>query len=147
MEPAGPAFPYLLCRHLGDTNPNMKRTILSLLCLASLTFSVFADDNATPAANNTARNERDRSGETKTPFDQSNSSAETDMTAAIRRAVMKDDSLSMAAKNVKIIVADGVVTLRGPVKTAAEKAAIEKHAMSAAGKAKIENQIEVEAAK
>ncbi len=125
----------------------MKRTTLSLLCLASLTFSVFAEDNSTPAANNSGRNERDRSGETKTPFDQSNSSADTDLTAEIRRAVMKDDSLSMAAKNVKIIFADGVVTLRGPVKTAAEKAAIEKHAKSVGGHAKIENQIEVEATK
>ncbi len=125
----------------------MKRTTLSLICLVGLTFSVFAEDNATPAANNSGRNERDRSGETKTPFDQSNSSADTDMTAAIRRAVMQDDSLSMEAKNVKIIAADGVVTLRGPVKTAAEKAAIEKHAKSAGGQAKIENQIEVEAAK
>lgn len=127
-------------------NPNMKRTTLSLLCLASLTFSVFAEDNTTPAADNSGRNERDRSGETKTPIDQSNSAADTEMTAAIRRAVMQDDSLSMSAKNVKIITADGVVTLRGPVKTAAEKAAIEKHAQSI-GNAKIENQIEVEAAK
>ena len=124
----------------------MKRTTLSLLCLASLTFSVFAEDNTTPAADNSGRNERDRSGETKTPIDQSNSAADTEMTAAIRRAVMQDDSLSMSAKNVKIITADGVVTLRGPVKTAAEKAAIEKHAQSI-GNAKIENQIEVEAAK
>lgn len=69
------------------------------------------------------------------------------MTAAIRRAVVGDDSLSMTAKNVKIITADGVVTLRGPVKTAAEKAAIAKHAKAAAGEAKIVNQIEVEAAK
>ena len=69
------------------------------------------------------------------------------MTAAIRRAVMQDDSLSMEAKNVKIIAADGVVTLRGPVKTAAERAAIEKHAKSVGGQAKIENQIEVEADK
>ena len=53
----------------------------------------------------------------------------------------------MTAKNVKIITAGGVVTLRGPVKTAAEKAAIEKHAMAAASHAKIDNQIEVEAAK
>lgn len=125
----------------------MKRTILSLLCLASLTFSVFAEDNAAPAANNSGRNERDRSGETKTPIDQSNSSADIKMTAAIRRAVMSDDSLSMSAKNVKIITADGVVTLRGPVKTAAEKAAIEKHAMASASDARIDNQIEVETTK
>jgi len=126
----------------------MKRITLSILCLSALAVSAFAEDNSTPAANNSGRNERDRSGDTKTSGDQSNSSADIKMTAAIRRAVMGDDSLSMAAKNVKIITADGVVTLRGPVKTAAEKAAIEKHAMAAAGgQAKVENQIEIEAAK
>ena len=126
----------------------MKRITLSILCLSALAVSAFAEDNSTPAANNSGRNERDRSGDTKTSGDQSNSSADIKMTEAIRRAVMGDDSLSMTAKNVKIITADGVVTLRGPVKTAAEKAAIAKHAMAVAGDhAKIENQIEVEAAK
>lgn len=126
----------------------MKRITLSILCLSALAVSAFAQDNSTPAADNSGRNERDRSGETKTSGDQSNNSADIDMTAKIRRAVMKDDSLSMTAKNVKIITADGVVTLRGPVKTAAEKAAIEKHAMAVAGSnVKVENMIEIEAAK
>ncbi len=125
----------------------MKRITLSILCLSALAVSAFAEDNSTPDANNSGRNERDRSSDTKTSGDQSNDSADIKMTAAIRRAVMGDDSLSMTAKNVKIITADGAVTLRGPVKTAAEKAAIEKHAMAAAGHAKIDNQIEVEAVK
>jgi osmotically-inducible protein OsmY len=128
----------------------MKRTILSLLGVATLAFPVLAADNdkATPApADNSARNERDRSGETKTSGDQSNDSADVQTTAAIRREVMKDDSLSMTAKNVKIITANGVVTLRGPVQTAAEKAAIAKHAKAAGGKAKIVDQLEVKAAK
>lgn len=125
----------------------MKKLILSLLCLSTLGFSAYAQDNSTPAANNSGRNERDRSGDTKTPMDQSNSSADTKMTAAIRRAVVKDDSLSLTAKNVKIITENGMVTLRGPVKSAAEKMAIEKHAMATASGMKIENQIEVEPAK
>ena len=58
---------------------------------------------------------------------------------------MKDDSLSMTAKNVKIITADGVVTLRGPVKTAAEKATIAKLAEANAGSAKVMDQLEVKA--
>ncbi|MEO5754644.1 MAG: BON domain-containing protein [Chthoniobacterales bacterium] len=126
----------------------MKRTFLSILCLSALTLSVVAEDDsaATPTpADNSGRNTRDRSGETKTSGDQSNSSADVDITAAIRRAVMGDDSLSMTAKNVKIITADGVVTLRGPVQTAAEKATIAKLAESNAGGAKIMNQLEVKA--
>ena len=83
----------------------------------------------------------------KTSGNQSNSKEDTKTTADIRRAVMKDKSLTMTAKNVKIITADGVVTLRGPVKTDAEKDAIAKLAMSAANGNKVDNQLEVKASK
>ena len=43
------------------------------------------------------------------------------LTRKIRRAVVKNFSLSMMAHNVKIISAHGNVTLRGPVKTEHEK--------------------------
>lgn len=130
-------------------NSIMKRITLSILCLSALTFSVLAADKpeASPAADNTGKNDRDRSGETKTSGDQSNSPEDIKMTAAIRRAVVADDSLGMMAKNVKIITADGMVTLRGPVNTAAEKMTIEKLAKGEAGKAKIANQLEVKASK
>lgn len=111
--------------------------------------SAFAADTtkASPTpADNTARNQRDRSGETKTSGDQSESPEDIKITAAIRRAVVGDGSLSMTAKNVKIITANKVVTLRGPVNTAAEKATIAKLAQKNAGQAKIENQLEVKAA-
>ncbi len=122
----------------------MKHITLSILCLSALSISAFAEDNATPAAaDNTARNTRDRQSETKTSFDQSNDKKDVDITAAIRRAVMHEDNLSMTAKNVKIITENGVVTLRGPVQTAAEKAMIAKLAQSAAGQAKIVDQLEV----
>lgn len=121
----------------------MKRITLSLLCLSVLSCSVFAQDQSAPAADNSARNERDRSGETKTSFDQSNTKADIEITAAIRRAMMQESSLSMTAKNVKVITENGVVTLRGPVQSAAEKAKIAELAKSAAGQAKIENQLEV----
>lgn len=128
----------------------MKRITLSFLFLAALTLSAVAADKPTStpaAADNTAKNERDRSGDSKTSGDQSNSPEDVKVTAAIRRAVVADGSLSMTAKNVKIITANGVVTLRGPVNTAAEKTKIAKLAKANAGKAKIENQLEVKAAK
>ena len=121
----------------------MKKITLTLVCLAAITMSVVAQEQ--PAADNSAKNQRDRSGETMTSGDQSNSSEDTKLTAAIRRAVVADKSLSMTAKNVKIIASNGVVTLRGPVKTDAEKATVEKLAQSAAGGAKIDNQLEVKA--
>jgi hyperosmotically inducible protein len=106
-----------------------------------------AQDNSSPAADNSGRNERDRSGETKTSGDQSNSSADIKTTAAIRRAIVHDGSLSMMAKNVKIITENGVVTLRGPVKNETEKAKIAELARTHAGNAKVEDQLEVKASK
>ena len=105
-----------------------------------------AADEKKPNADNTGKNERDRSGETKTPGDQSNTPEDLKITQAIRQAVVKDESLTMTAKNVKIITAGGQVTLRGPVNSAEEKMKIEKLAKTAAGEAKVDNQLEVKAA-
>ena len=100
-----------------------------------------ADDKTKP--DNTAINERDRSGETETSGDQSNGSADLKITQAIRQALVKDSELSMTAKNVKIITNNGQVTLRGPVKNEQEKARIDQLAKSAAGKPKIDDQLDV----
>ena len=128
----------------------MKRITLSILCISALTFSAYAEDNNSatePAADNTARNERDASDDSKTSGDQSESPEDIKITAAIRRAIVADDSLTMTATNVKIITADGKVTLRGPVKTAAEKTKIAELAKKEAGKATIDNQLEVKESK
>ena len=123
----------------------MKRTLLALACLSALSLAVVADDNEKTKPDNTATNERDRSGETKTSGDQSNSSADLKITQAIRRALMKDRELSTTAKNIKVVTANGQVTLRGPVKTAQEKAKVDQIARSAAGGAQIDDQLEVKA--
>jgi hyperosmotically inducible protein len=120
----------------------MKGIILALASLSVVSLAASAgNDKAKP--DNTAINERDRSGETKTSGDQSNSSADLKTTQAIRQALMKDGELSMTAKNIKVITANGHVTLRGPVKTAQEKAKIDQLAKSAAGGAKIDNQLDI----
>ena len=123
----------------------MKQIILTLLCVSVFTLSAIAQDTA--AADNTRKNERDRSGETTTSGDQSNSQEDVKITAAIRRAVVRDNSLSTTAKNVKIITTNGMVTLRGPIKNDAEKTKIAELAQSAAGNAKINNQLEVKTSK
>jgi len=120
----------------------MKRTLLVLTCLSTVTLAAMAADDKTKP-DNTAINERDRSRETQTSGDQSNSSADLKITQAIRQALMNDSELSTTAKNVKIITNNGQVTLRGPVKTAQEKAKIDQLAKSAAGGAKIDDQLEV----
>ena len=120
----------------------MKRTLLSLACLSAVSLAAIAADEKTKP-DNTATNERDRSGETQTSGDQSNSSADLKITQAIRQALMKDSELSITAKNIKIITDNGQVTLRGPVKNAQEKAKIDQLARSAAGGAKIVDQLDV----
>ena len=121
----------------------MKRTLLALTYLTAFTLAAFAADDKKVNPDNTGKNERDRSGETQTSGDQSNSSTDLKTTQAIRQALMKDSELSMTAKNIKVITANGHVTLRGPVKTAQEKAKIDQLAKSAAGGAQIEDQLEV----
>ena len=125
----------------------MKRTLLALACVSALSLAAFATDNEKAKPDNTSTNERDRSGETKTSGDQSNSSADLKITQAIRRALMKDGELSTTAKNIKVITANGQVTLRGPVKTAQEKAKIDQIAKSAAGGAQIDDQLDVKESK
>src|SRR6185295_9693582 len=123
----------------------IMKSIISNLIILALSCSTFAADEKKPA-DNTGKNERDRSGETLTPGDQSNSPEDLKITQAIRKAVVKDESLTMTAKNIKIITTGGQVTLRGPVNSAEEKMKIEKLAKSAAGAAKVDNQLEIKTA-
>ncbi len=124
----------------------MNKYLATLFSIAALSLSAVAADEKNPNTDNTGKNERDRSGETKTPVDQSNTPEDLKITQAIRQAVVKDQSLTMTAKNVKIITAGGQVTLRGPVNSAEEKMKIEAFAKAAAGNAKVDNQLEVKAA-
>lgn len=91
-----------------------------------------------------ASEKKDAPTETKSPLDQSNRPEDIKITQAIRKAVIADETLSMSAKNVKIITADGKVTLVGPVKNVAEKDKIVAYAKESAGTvAEVVNQIEV----
>jgi osmotically-inducible protein OsmY len=121
----------------------MKTTILTLASVIALPVWAFAADDKNTDADNSAKNERDRNQQTLTPGDQSETEEDRKMTQAIRQAVMKDDSLTMTAKNVKIITAQGKVTLRGPVNSAEEKTKINDLAKAAAGKVPVDNQLEV----
>lgn len=100
-------------------------------------------DESTTDPTNTAVNERDRNEANPTPTDQSMSEQDTKLVQSIRQLIMDDQSLSMEAKNVKVIAIDGKVTLRGPVKSDAEKMAIAAKAEQVAGPMQVDNQLEV----
>ena len=69
------------------------------------------------------------------------------LTAQIRRAIVRDKSLSTDAHNVKIIAQGGSVTLKGAVKSDAEKQAIESKAAQIAGEGKVNSELQVAPAK
>jgi len=92
---------------------------------------------------NTSLNVRDREGALPTPIDQSNRPEDLEITQRIRQAILDDQALSVSAENIKIITIDGKVTLRGPVKSEAEKAAIVAKAQQVAGTTQVDDQLEV----
>jgi hyperosmotically inducible periplasmic protein len=96
-------------------------------------------------ADNSGRNTRDRGDATLTPMDQGGSEGDRTITQQIRKALVADKALSTNAHNVKIITVDSVVTLRGPVKSPAEKATIADVARKTGGVKRVDNQLEVEA--
>lgn len=96
-------------------------------------------------ADDSERNVRDRDDDSLTPMDQGGSEGDLTITQEIRKAVVAHDDLSVNAQNVKIITKDGVVTLRGPVKSSDEKTTIAKIAKDVAGAKSVDNQLEIEA--
>jgi hyperosmotically inducible protein len=102
-----------------------------------------AQQFAQTAPDNTGRNERDQSGKTLTPGDQSTNKADVELTRKIREAVVADKSLSTDAHNIKIITIDGMVTLRGPVGSDTERTKIVATAKRLAGKDKVDSQLEI----
>jgi hyperosmotically inducible protein len=102
------------------------------------------DNNASPVpADNTKANQRDRSQNEQTADQQKENSSDRQLTAQIRRAIVKDKSLSSTAHNVKIIAQNGSVTLKGPVKSDEEKQAIESKATEIAGAGKVNSELQV----
>lgn len=139
----------------------MKRTISLVLVLLAAgcekdvsapasteTTSASTETKREPAAvkapaDNTDKNERDQHVAALTPGDQGGSEADRTVTQKVRQGVVDSDGMSVNGKNVKIITQNGVVTLRGPVKTDKEKADIAAIAKSVAGVKSVDNQLEV----
>jgi len=65
----------------------------------------------------------------------------------IRESVMADKSLSTYAHNVKIVSQNGQVTLKGPVRSEAEKTTIEQKAVEVAGAGKVTNELTIKPSK
>ncbi|HWF45580.1 MAG TPA: BON domain-containing protein [Bryobacteraceae bacterium] len=110
-------------------------TLLAAIALA-------AGLSAAPAhqADNTKMNQ----GTTPNADQAKNDKADVRLMARIRRAVEKDKGLSIDAHNVKIMARNGQITLSGPVKSDAEKVAVEQKATAIAGAGNVTDNLTVQ---
>ena len=122
----------------------MSHRYAALMCAFALTGAgAFTASTALAQSDNTKANAPARSPSTTTADQQKNDAADVHITQNVRRAVMQDKSLSTYAHNVKIITADGHVTLKGPVRTEEEKTSIEAKAAQIAGADHVANEMTV----
>ena len=119
---------------------NLKCVGMLALCFPVLVASrpAYAQSSATPP-DNSAQNKTQNT----TADNQPNARQDRLTTAAVRRAIIADKTLSVYAHNVKIITLNGAVTLNGPVKSADEKQKVATDAASAVAPDKIANQLTV----
>jgi hyperosmotically inducible protein len=124
-----------------------KTAVITLALLVGSSWAAVVSAQSTaaqPKPDNTAVNKRDRNPGEATADQQKINPADHALTAKIRSAVMADRSLSTYAHNAKIISQDGIVTLKGPVRSNAEvESIVSKATASAGGPDKVVNQLSV----
>jgi len=101
-------------------------------------------DTGATAPDNTNVNKRDRNKSEPTADQQKENKSDRELARNVRQSLVKDKGLSSYAHNIKVVAQDGKVTLKGPVRSAEEKQAIEAKAAEVAGGAdKVNSEIEV----
>jgi hyperosmotically inducible periplasmic protein len=130
----------------------MKRKLfVPLMTLAafasSSAFLLHAQQGASPNADNTKVNKRDRAQGEPTADQGKNNLSDRDTMQKIRKSLMDDKSLSTYAHNVKVISQNGKVTLKGPVRSEEEKKSVERKAEDVAGSGNVTNEITIKAAR
>lgn len=116
---------------------------LSLLFFPLLSAGASAQDSQQPAPDNTKTNQRDKDKTSPTADQQKMNPADREITRKIRASIHEDKSLSTYGHNIKIISQDGKVTLKGPVRSEAEKSNIAAKATAVAGDGNVDNQLDV----
>jgi len=103
------------------------------------------DSSGSPSQtpDNAAANRPGNSPDANKADQQGWSENDREITRKIRKSVMADKSLSTYAHNVKIISRNGVVTLKGPVRSDHEKSAIDSAATQIAGAANVKDELSV----
>ena len=129
--------------------PNSRSPLPLLGVSILITMGLFAVPKASSfgmqqeQSDNTKVNKGDASKDATTADQQKMNPTDRAITRKIRAEIMKDKSLSTYAHNVKIITQDGKVTLKGPVRTRDEKAAVEEKAAAIAGDSNVTSEIDI----
>jgi osmotically-inducible protein OsmY len=118
------------------------RSFVHAIVLGGL-LGVAASAAAQTAPDNTKVNKRDRAEGAVTADQQKETAADREIAKKIRAAIVKDDTLSTYAHNVKVIVIGGKVTLKGPVRSASEKTAVAAIATDIAGADQVTNSLSI----
>jgi hyperosmotically inducible periplasmic protein len=100
-------------------------------------------DSSQPAPDNTKANQGDQDKSRSTADRQDNDPSDRKITQQIRQSVMDDKTLSTYAHNVKIVSRNGMVTLKGPVRSDDEKRSIETKAAEVVGRDNVTSELQV----
>jgi len=121
---------------------NMKSCIrmVSLGALLAMGGSLYAADDTKPTKADNTKVNKDTS---PTADQQKMNASDRELAQKVRKAIVDDKTLSTYAHNVKVIARDGTVTLKGPVRSAEEKTAVEAKATEAAGAGKVTNELTI----
>jgi osmotically-inducible protein OsmY len=111
--------------------------------LVAVPLGAVAQDSKPVAPDNSKVNKADRKTDTPKADQAKNTKSDRETMREIRRAVVKDKSLSSYGHNVKIIAENGKVTLRGPVHSEDEKKSIEAKAAEIAGDSNVTSELTV----
>jgi len=112
---------------------------MTALMIGSSNIATSAPQDSAPAADNTKVNK----DHAVTADQQKNNKADREITKEVRKSIMAEKSFSTYAHNVKIITVNGMVTLRGPVRSDDEKASIEAKAKAVTGVSDVKNELSV----
>ena len=125
-----------------------RAALVACFLLAACAWGSAQDTSTNPPAgntqtDNTKMNQRDRNANEPTADQQKSNQSDLDLTKQIRQAIANDKSISTYGHNVKVITQNGMVTLKGPVRSEEEKKAIAAKAAEVAGADKVTDEMDV----
>src|SRR5579863_3515019 len=123
----------------------MQNIVRTAICASLLGGWAMAGAQDAPATqpDNTKMNQRDRNSNEATADQQKMNPSDRETTKQIRQAIEKDKSISTYGHNIKVVTQNGMVTLKGPVRSEEEKKAIEAKAAEIAGPDKVNDEMDI----